>query len=37
MQIDAVRSKPFTPQTKKRRFEENLSLYCGEIEHKIDG
>lgn len=36
MQIDAARFKPLTPQEKKRRFEENLCLYCGESGHKID-
>lgn len=36
MQIDAVRFKPLTPQEKKRRFEENLCLYCGESGHKVD-
>jgi hypothetical protein len=34
MQIDATRFKPLTPEEKKRRFEENLCLYCGEPGHK---
>jgi len=34
MQIDAVRFKPLTVEEKKRRFEQNLCLYCGEAGHK---
>ena len=34
MQIDAVRFKPLSPQEKKRRLEEGLCLYCGEVGHK---
>lgn len=34
MQIDATRFKPLTAEEKKRRFEENLCLYCGEPGHK---
>lgn len=34
MQIDAVRFKPLTAEERKRRFEQNLCLYCGEAGHK---
>ena len=34
MQIDAVRYKYLTAEEKKRRFEEDLCLYCGEAGHK---
>jgi hypothetical protein len=33
MQIDAVRFKPLTTEERKRRFEQNLCLYCGEAGH----
>jgi len=35
MQIDAVRFKPLTTEERKRRFEQNLCLYCGEAGHKV--
>ncbi len=34
MQIDAVRFKPLTAEERKRRYEQNLCLYCGEAGHK---
>ena len=34
MQIDATRFKPLTAEEKRRRFEQNLCLYCGEAGHK---
>ena len=37
MQIDATRFKPLTLEERKRRFEENLCLYCGEPGHRADG
>ena len=36
MQIDATRFKPLTQEENKRRFEENLCLYCGEPGHRAN-
>ena len=33
-QIDATRFEPLTEQEKKRRREENLCLYCGQLGHR---
>jgi Retrotransposon gag protein len=35
MQIDAVRVKTLSPEERKRRMEEGLCLYCGEVGHKV--
>ena len=35
MQIDTVRFKPLTLEEKRRRMEEGLCLYCGDVGHKV--
>ncbi len=35
MEVDAVRHGKLTPQERKRRFDNDLCLYCGEGSHRL--